>query len=166
MLANFEILDNHQKYWDTTASKTTTTALSNTRRFVILLVGVSLSILIFNKSKVSLQAIRSPHETRLETTCKAIYGRDLKQMIRAIRAPVAKEGDPANAKMRENAKRDRQTLRRLLTDIVITLLEMCDVASGRASLEQYKSWFAAKRSELEEMNVEEELNAPPEHMYT
>ena len=103
-----ELLDSHQAFWEKRVhARKTNQALTTARALVAGL----------------LTALHSK-ENRLARTIAAIYKKDLKSLVRAMRVPVGREDDRRIQQFRQQVMEDRGTFRNKLEGLVLTMRDM------------------------------------------
>ncbi len=148
-----ELVDKHLAIWDVRPSAVKTrSALSDARRCLFAL----------------LDAVHMA-DHRLERICVAIYGQDLRRLIKAIRSPKG-QGDH-----RALVQKDRTMFKRVLRDTVLALRNMClakvdanfvqFVRAPRPAIEQWCNETIAQVEALDEaqdLDNEDNIAAPAE----
>jgi hypothetical protein len=146
-----ELIDKHRDWWSRTGSVVTVDALNAARLAVLSLLG----------------AIHKP-EHRVEYTCAALYGRDLGSLMRAIRAPVARNNNQAALDFRAGVVADRNQFKMLLKSIVLALRQLCTSNFNDTVFRQIceaprdviDAWYAQQAEAVSQLDEQAEIDNP------
>lgn len=148
-----QIIDDHLAFWSTTSSRRTIDALSSAR-------GTTLALI---------NALHSDKAVRLNQLCAAIYDKDLKSLMYAIRMPRANPRNPEVESIRAKTVTIRCQFKDLLKRTILAIRDVSDQTSDELfnaiSLiprERINSWLDNQAQAVDHAYVEQDLETVEE----